>query len=873
MNYRFGNFQLNTRSAQLSGPDGPITLRPMTLRLLEALIENAPDLQTHEQLLQRVWGRQEVSVGVVAQSIRELRRALGETTEQPIYIETRHRLGYRFVAPVERIDPADSDHERARSRAPRVIDSAATAGAIADTATTATAPNYRPAVLAILITFAGALLWLLWPERQQGNSEEARQLARFRVVADDRPTDPEAAAAYMTALRARESGDLHHAGSALQAVLAREPQSIAAAVALADVFALSGDVAKAREWATRASAQADTLPGAERLRVRGFSAGLDNRWRDAERHLQAVFALQPGDAESGFRLFEAQLVLGQSDAAITTLQALSQLASPQVDRSRLELAHARIAALQGDQSARLAAAQRAEAASSPSPAQVMAVLEQAGAQLLLGERAAASDLLTRAEALQTASAWPEGAIRIAMLQATLAHETSQYDLALQHLDDAHAKAHTLSQGVLAGAIRRERAYVLYLAGRLPEARAGLSEVEQEFARMGHQRELASTLEVLALIEQKVGAMDAARSAMERALAIYQQSDDVVGEASVRSNLGMHFARSGRLEEAGIEIEKALALFRASGNRRGAAIALGNQAAILARTGRAEAAREANEAALGEFKAMGATRDAARVQFNLGLQDRRAGALAEAEVRIREALAGFTEISAGDMQLQAAASLAMLRLERVDLQDAGAVLAAQPTTSSPQPVAALASARARLALLQGDLATAEREFGKARDLRERAGLKDWVLASTLDLAEVAVRSGALAEAEQTALNIRRSLLAAGDITATQAGFLLVCLRSSRGERSASLIEELTGEVSRLGDAGMQRRLDMLVAAQQDEQSSEALLAVAGTARAQGFDLLALRAEQLAGGAAAESSIRQLGTAGIVSSGLPKRWACG
>ena len=103
MRYRFGLFQLDIRTATLSGPDGDTALRPMTLRLLQTLIEHAPNLCSNEQLLDQVWGRQAVSVGVVAHSVRELRLALGDSAQAPGYIETRPRLGYRFMAPVERI--------------------------------------------------------------------------------------------------------------------------------------------------------------------------------------------------------------------------------------------------------------------------------------------------------------------------------------------------------------------------------------------------------------------------------------------------------------------------------------------------------------------------------------------------------------------------------------------------------------------------------------------------------------------------------------------------------------------------------------------------------------------------------------------------
>lgn len=72
----------------------------MSARLLGVLLEEAPGLLRHEELLGRVWGRQAVTPGVFSQSIREIRQALGDSPREPRFIETRYRLGYCFIAPV-----------------------------------------------------------------------------------------------------------------------------------------------------------------------------------------------------------------------------------------------------------------------------------------------------------------------------------------------------------------------------------------------------------------------------------------------------------------------------------------------------------------------------------------------------------------------------------------------------------------------------------------------------------------------------------------------------------------------------------------------------------------------------------------------------
>ncbi len=104
MIYRFGDFELDPRLGLLCGPEGPQPLRKQVCRLLEVLLEHAPELLDQNTLLDEAWGRTALSPNVVPQAISELRQALGDQAQAPRYIETLHRRGYRIICPVERID-------------------------------------------------------------------------------------------------------------------------------------------------------------------------------------------------------------------------------------------------------------------------------------------------------------------------------------------------------------------------------------------------------------------------------------------------------------------------------------------------------------------------------------------------------------------------------------------------------------------------------------------------------------------------------------------------------------------------------------------------------------------------------------------------
>ncbi len=106
MRYAFGEFILDAETGELLRAGEVVTLRRQTFRLLELLIERAPALLSRDTLLDEIWGRTALSPNAVPQAISELRRALGDDAQAPHYIETRHRRGYRFLAPVQRQEPS-----------------------------------------------------------------------------------------------------------------------------------------------------------------------------------------------------------------------------------------------------------------------------------------------------------------------------------------------------------------------------------------------------------------------------------------------------------------------------------------------------------------------------------------------------------------------------------------------------------------------------------------------------------------------------------------------------------------------------------------------------------------------------------------------
>ena len=105
----FSGFLLDRESGLLLGPDGEVRLRPQAFRLLDVLVESAPGILSQDELLDRAWGVEHLSPASVKQAISEIRQALGDDPARPEIIATVPRRGYRFIAPVVEVPPAEEE--------------------------------------------------------------------------------------------------------------------------------------------------------------------------------------------------------------------------------------------------------------------------------------------------------------------------------------------------------------------------------------------------------------------------------------------------------------------------------------------------------------------------------------------------------------------------------------------------------------------------------------------------------------------------------------------------------------------------------------------------------------------------------------------
>ena len=99
---RFGVFELNLDAEELHKSGTVIKLPPQSFRLLAVLASQAGQVVSRDEIQKQLW-YEETFVDFehgVNRCINQIRNVLGDDADNPLYIETLPRRGYRFVAPV-----------------------------------------------------------------------------------------------------------------------------------------------------------------------------------------------------------------------------------------------------------------------------------------------------------------------------------------------------------------------------------------------------------------------------------------------------------------------------------------------------------------------------------------------------------------------------------------------------------------------------------------------------------------------------------------------------------------------------------------------------------------------------------------------------
>jgi len=104
---RFGVFELDIEGERLLKNGRKVRLQPQPFKLLSLLATEPGRIVTREEIRAALW-KDDTFVDFeqgVNFAIRQVRDALGDDADTPLFIETVPKRGYRFLAPVEEVGP------------------------------------------------------------------------------------------------------------------------------------------------------------------------------------------------------------------------------------------------------------------------------------------------------------------------------------------------------------------------------------------------------------------------------------------------------------------------------------------------------------------------------------------------------------------------------------------------------------------------------------------------------------------------------------------------------------------------------------------------------------------------------------------------
>ena len=102
----FGSFTLDLDNGDLASAEGPVKLDAQPTKLLTLLVQRAGTTVTREQIESSLWDEGVIVDfdGSIRRCIRKIRAALGDSANEPRFVETQTGRGYRFLCPVKEVD-------------------------------------------------------------------------------------------------------------------------------------------------------------------------------------------------------------------------------------------------------------------------------------------------------------------------------------------------------------------------------------------------------------------------------------------------------------------------------------------------------------------------------------------------------------------------------------------------------------------------------------------------------------------------------------------------------------------------------------------------------------------------------------------------
>jgi Tol biopolymer transport system component/DNA-binding winged helix-turn-helix (wHTH) protein len=183
---RFGAFTFDGHSSELRKGETRLKVPDQSLQILRALLERPGELVSREELRQRLWSPDtfvDFESGLNA-AVRRLREALHDSAEEPRFIETLPRRGYRFIGQVERPpNPGQSPPDTSKGSLDQVREEPRSAP-LEPVRTAASRWGWVPvAVLVALVGLAG--VYFAWRREMPRDLSQPREVQVTTLVGSE----------------------------------------------------------------------------------------------------------------------------------------------------------------------------------------------------------------------------------------------------------------------------------------------------------------------------------------------------------------------------------------------------------------------------------------------------------------------------------------------------------------------------------------------------------------------------------------------------------------------------------------------------------------------------------------------------------------
>jgi DNA-binding winged helix-turn-helix (wHTH) protein/tetratricopeptide (TPR) repeat protein len=781
--FSFGLFEADPATGRLLKQDAHVRLQDQPFRMLMFLLERPGEVVTREELREKLWPENtfvEFDNGLNV-AVKKIRDALGDDAENPRFVETLPRRGYRFIAPVAvKGSAAGSGDVRALEEFQRP------AQAVAPEFPAAPTPRsrlwYYAAAGATVITIIAASLM-------------ANRIRSARSVAPVTPTAPQVEVAPRRSVAVMEFQNV--SGRSENAWLTTAiPEMLSTELAAGEKLHLipGEDVARVKRELhlenSSSLARSAAVSAGKNLKVDVLVVGsFTAMGSEPNRRVRVDLRLQ--DAANGEIVAEV--------AETGTEEHLFELISQAGTHVREHLGVPHISP----------AEEAGVRASVPKTAEAARLYAQGLGRLRVLDAVGARDLLEHAvdaepnfplSHMALASAWRQlGYDQKARMEAKKALSSSA---ALPRVDrfliegryyemsgemDKSIAAYrarfalapdSLEDGLLLAEAetwagkRADAQVTLDALRRLPEPlsqdpRIDIQQArargnDQDYLRLARRAEEKAKLQDAPLLQAKAAVMECnglhtlgqpedAIRVCETALRTFSEAGNSADKAQTLRFLGDIRQQQGRLKDALDLHGQALKIDRESGNDRGSAVSFNQMAIDYEAQGDAKRAEKLYRQSHALFLKVGNRGNAVVLASNVGGTLVSQGRLSDAEKWFEESLKLAQDLGARDAEGPANDGLAQIALLRGNLQTAREKLetsiARRRVTGNPFPLVLDLGALSDVLRAQGDLAAARRNAEEALGIAEKTGARGEGAYSRLALAYVDLEEGHPEQAEE------------------------------------------------------------------------------------------------------------------------------